>query len=465
MSKPFFKYKLQQFKMNKKPIVLFFSRDYQSEFFPVLTSGVYDSLHVTLSKREKRNVESRGGKVVGCLEEVYDNLKEADIQFPYLDHSLGSDRFVIGHSSEERLTILKKCATFWIDIYDKYMPNYIVNEVVALEISEIMYIEARNRNIKYLAFGAFPVKKSFYWHVNPFHSSMPKRINTIEPTEEDYHDAQAYIDKVNSGPIENPFIKEYKLGKDLARLEILVKQLIRHILIRFSVRRKVIRQICYGNSIDYFVKEIGYYFNYLLRSSSYDELNELKKDQECVFYPMHFEPEATLFYMSTYYDNQLALVENLLKCLPENEFLVVKEHPAQAGFLLQKNWIKLKDRFPNLMLIKAEVSSKEIILKSKTVVTLVSTAGFESLVLGKPVIVLGKIYFDVFDGVNYCSTFEEVYELLRGNKPYNISSNLVSYLAKLIAMQNVGNPWPHEELYSEQNIKDVRYAIESEILK
>lgn len=451
--------------MNKKPIVLFFSRDYQSEFFPVLKSNVYDSLHVTLSKREKRNVESRGGEVVGCLEEVYDNLKEADIKFPYLDHSLGSDRFIIGHSIEDRLTILKKCATFWIDIYDKYMPSYVINEVVALEISEIMYIEARKRNIKYLAFGAFPVKKSFYWHENPFHSSMPYMLNKIKPSQEDYIDAQTYIDKVTSGPIDNPFIKEYKLGKDTARLNILIKQLISHICIRFSVSRKVIRQICYGNSIDYYVNEIGYYFNYLLSSSSYDDLKGLKKDQECVFYPMHFEPEATLFYMSTYYDNQLALVENLLKCLPENELLVVKEHPAQAGFLLQENWKKLKKRFPNLRLVKAEVSSKEIILRSKVVITLVSTAGFESVILGKPVIVLGKIYFDFFEGVNYCATFEEVYELLRGHKPFNKSLDLVSNLAKLISIQNSGNPWPHAELFSEKNIQDVRIAIEREILR
>jgi capsule polysaccharide modification protein KpsS len=179
---------------------------------------------------------------------------------------------------------------------------------------------------------------------------------------------------------------------------------------------------------------------------------------------MHFEPEATLFYMSTYYDNQLALVENLLKCLPEDQFLVVKEHPAQAGFLMQKKWRNMKYRFPNLMIIKAEVSSKEIILRSKVVVTLVSTAGFEAAVLGKPVIVLGKIYFDIFDGVNYCATFEEVYNLLRGYTPFNKSLNLVTYLAKLIAMQNVGNPWPHAELYSEQNIKDVRRAIENQVV-
>ncbi|MFA4870258.1 MAG: hypothetical protein WC623_18815 [Pedobacter sp.] len=449
--------------MNRKPLVLFFSRDYQSNFFPVLVSDTYDSIHVTLNLKEKKNVEERGGVVVGCLEEEYENLKEADIDFPYLDHSVGSDRYIVGHTQEERLQILKKCVFFWADIYDKYKPNFIVNEVVALEISEVMYIEARKRNIRYLAFGAFPVGKSFYWHVNPFHSSMPERLNIIQPSEENLKDAQAYVDKVNSGPIDNPFIKEYKLGKDVSRLKILIKQLILNIYIRFAVKRKIIRQICYGNAMDYFFNEIRHYFNYVLRSGSYDSLSNLKNNDECVFYPMHFEPEATLFYMSTYYDNQFALVENLLKCLPEDQFLVVKEHPAQAGYLMQKHWRNLKNRFPSLRFIKAEISSKEIILRSRVVVTLVSTAGFEAAVLGKPVIVLGKIYFDIFDNVNYCATFEDVYDLLRGHKQFNKGTNLLTYLAKLIAMQNVGNPWPHGELYSKKNIDDVRYAIESEM--
>lgn len=450
--------------MNKKPIVLFFSRDYQSKFFPVLTSDVYDSIHVTLNKKEKKNVEDRGGTVVACFEEMYEELKEADIQFPYLDYSIGSDRYIVNHSMDERLSIIKKCVTFWTDIYDTYKPSFIVNEVVALEISEIMYIEARKRGIRYLAFGAFPVKKSFYWHVTPFHSSMPEKIDSIIPSEQDYVDARAYIDKVNTGPIDNPFIIEYKLGKDLARLIELVKHLLYSIKIYFGVRNKVIKQISYGNAIGYYVNEIKHYFNYIIRGNRYDKLEDLKDSDVCVFYPLHFEPEATLFYMSAYYDNQFALIENLLKCLPENQLLLVKEHPAQAGYLAEKRWKNLKKRFPNLRCVKAEVSSKEVILRSKTVITLVSTAGFEATILGKEVIVLGKIYFDIFDGVNYCSTFEEIYDLLRNKVAYKKSEKLEENLAKLIAIQNVGNPWPHAELYSDKNKGDIRRAIEKEIV-
>lgn len=449
--------------MNKKPIVLFFSRDYQSKFFPELVSEKYDSIHVTLSLKEKKNVEDRGGKVVGCLEAMYDDLEEAVIKHPYLDHSIGSDRYIVGHSHQERLRILKKCVTFWRSIFDEHQPNFIVNEVVALEISEILSIEARNRGIRYLAFGAFPVKKSFYWHENPFHSSMPEKLKTTVPSAQDIADAQAYIDKINTGPIDNPYIKEYKLGKDVARLKELIKHLLYTVYIILKVRNKVIRQLCYGSAINYYFSEIKYYFLNVLKSGSYDKMSDLEESADCVFYPMHFEPEATLFYMSTYYDNQFALVENLLKCLPEDQFLLIKEHPAQAGYLMQRNWRKLKNRFPNLRLINAEVPSKEIIMRSKTIVTLVSTAGFESTILGKQVIVLGKVYFDAYEGANYCATFEEVYDLIRGIKPFNKRESPLTYLAKILAIQNPGNPWPHDGLYSDQNKADIRQAIEKEL--
>ena len=449
--------------ISKKPKILFFSRDYQSNFFPELVSEKYDSIHVTLNIKEKTNIEKKGGIVVGCYEENFKSLNEANISFPYLVHSVGSDRAIKGHSLEERLSILRKTVSFWSGIYEKHKPNYIVNEVVALEISEVMYIEAKKRGIKYLAFGAFSVKKLFYWHENPFHSSMSKKIENMIPSEQDYQDASDYINKINTGAIDNPFIKEYNLGKDIRRLEIILKGILYGFYMNL-LKNKIISQVCYQTSVKDSISELGYYLNCIFKNRFYDKMIDLNENNQCVFYPMHFEPEATMFYMSTYYDNQFSVVENILKCLKENDLLLVKEHPAQAGFLMQRKWIKLKNRFPNLKLIKAEVSSKEIILKSKTVITLVSTAGFEAAILGKNVIVLGKIYFDSFDGVNYCSTYEQVYDLLRENKPYANSFRLKEQLAKLIAMQYPGNPWPHKELYSTKNISDIINAIEKEAL-
>lgn len=448
----------------KKPVVLFFSRDYQCQFFPTLLSENYNSIHVTLNKREKKQVEERGGIVVACLEEEYECLPEADITFPYLEYSMGSDRFIKGHNHEERLKIIRKCVSFWRDIYSKYLPQFVINEVVALEISEIMLLEARRCGVKYLAFGAFSVGKSFYWHDNPFHSSMPDRIESMIPSEQHIIAARDYIDKVKNADIDNPYLKDLKGNKELGRLFQLVYAMLVHVYYRIAIKGKVIRQLCYANNIAYFKSEINFYFKYIVKSRQYDDYRKLSNDASKFFYPMHFEPEATLYYMSTFYENQYALIENLLKCLGENQVLLVKEHPAQPGFLLQKKFRLLKKRFPNLYYIKADVSSKEMIVVSEAVITLVSTAGFEALALNKPVILLGKIYFDSYSGVNYCKTFEEVYDLVRGYKSYNKVGDFETFLAKLIAMQNTGNPWPHSDLYTKENIAGVVQAIENEVV-
>lgn len=451
--------------LTKKPLVLFFSRDYQSQFFPALVSDKYDSIYVTLNKREKRRVEERGGQVVACIEEEYDLLPEADITFPYLEYSMGADRFLRGYSHQERLRIISKCAGFWRNVFLKYNPDCIVHEVVAIEISEIMLQEARRKGIKYLAFGAFSVGRSFYFYEIPFHSSMPGRINAMAPSAQNIIDAENYINKLKSGDVDNPFIKNLRGNKDVRRLFKLSYGLAVHIYYRIAIRKKIIRQLCYQNNTRYFYGEILSYFRYLLKGNQYDELNNVDDKFDQFFYPMHFEPEATLFYQATYYENQYALIENLLKCLAENQVLLVKEHPAQPGFLMQKRFRNLKKRFPNVMYIKADVSSKEMINRSKAVITLLSTAGFEALAIGKPVILLGKIYYDSFEGVNHCETFEEVYDLVRGYKPFNTSNDFCNFLSKLIAMQYTGNPWINPNLYAPENIAGIRTAIEQQVNK
>jgi capsule polysaccharide modification protein KpsS len=130
---------------------------------------------------------------------------------------------------------------------------------------------------------------------------------------------------------------------------------------------------------------------------------------------------------------------------------------------MQRKFKDLKERFPNVAYIKADVPSKEMISRSKAVITLVSTAGFEALAIGKPVILLGKIYYDSFEGVNYCRTFEEIYDLVRGHKPFNKSGDFVDFLSKLIAMQYTGNPWINPQLYTDENISGIRKAIEQQI--
>jgi hypothetical protein len=448
-----------------KPTVLFFSRDYQSQFYPTLKSENFNSIHVTLNKQEKQNVENAGGLVVACLEEEYVNLKEADITFPYLEYSIGSDRFLRDYSHEDRLKVIKKVVTFWANIMDTYKPDFVMNEVVALEISEILYIESKKRGIEYLATGVFAFENSFFFHSTPYTSEVSNRLLEVNPSAEHKTIARNYINKIREGAAENPHIKVLRKSKDIRNLINKLRNLLRQISRVFFIKNKTVRQICYYQSLSYYLDEISYYINYTLRSNKYDKLSEINSDTEVVFYPLHYEPEATLYYLSPYYDNQFALIENVLKCMKENQVLVIKEHPAQAGFLMQKHFRSLKRRFPNVKYLKADIRSLTVITRANYIFTLVSTAGFEAMCLEKPVIVFGKVYYNAYPGVNYCKTFEEVYDLLRGHKDFNKSNELEDFLSRMVAILNPGYPWPYPILYSKENIDNVRTGIENRILR
>ena len=66
---------------------------------------------------------------------------------PYLIFSWGSDRFLRDYKYEERLSIQKKIVSFWSNILEEYKPIAVVNEPVVIEVSEILYIETKKRNI------------------------------------------------------------------------------------------------------------------------------------------------------------------------------------------------------------------------------------------------------------------------------------------------------------------------------
>ena len=50
-----------------------------------------------------------------------------------------------------------------------------------------------------------------------------------------------------------------------------------------------------------------------------------------VFYPLHFEPEATTLVHGSYFEDQLTVVKNLARSLPAGWELVVKEHFYMRG--------------------------------------------------------------------------------------------------------------------------------------
>jgi hypothetical protein len=102
-----------------------------------------------------------------------------------------------------------------------------------------------------------------------------------------------------------------------------------------------------------------------------------------VLYPLHIEPESTLFGEAQSADNQLAHIDMLAKTLPGGWYLVVKEHfgatsPRPPGF-----WRQVRN-YPNVIVASTLESGEAIAEKSKAVAGINGTMILQTAIAGRP---------------------------------------------------------------------------------
>ena len=166
--------------------------------------------------------------------------------------------------------------------------------------------------------------------------------------------------------------------------------------------------------------------------------------------------------MSEFYSNQVATIENILKCLGPRQLLVVKEHPVDKGSLLRRKFWEIRSRNSGLYYLPAEVHGREVLAVADRVITLTSTVGWEAAIIGKKVYVLGEIFYDNLPGVVPIANFRELRTALRrpGAEGERLTMERAeAFVAELAVMSYPGNPFPHDNLYSRSNTDRIIHAI------
>lgn len=121
-------------------------------------------------------------------------------------------------------------------------------------------------------------------------------------------------------------------------------------------------------------------------------------DEPFLIYPLHFHPEASTSVLAQDFIEELSLIKSIAFRLPTNMRLYVKEHPSAVA-LQPRSFYKQLDALPNVRLLSAGMSAKALIRKSRGVICVTSTLGFEAAVLNKPVISFGDVLYGYFPNV------------------------------------------------------------------
>ncbi len=138
-----------------------------------------------------------------------------------------------------------------------------------------------------------------------------------------------------------------------------------------------------------------FYFRYKYFLRYYNKADFTKK---YVYFPLHYEPEASTLVCAEKYEKQIFFIDSWAKSLPADTMLYVKEHYAVLGHRYPHFYKELK-KYPNVVMIDPWESSRKLIENAVAVTTLTGTAGWEAMLLQKPVFIGGNIFFENGPGV------------------------------------------------------------------
>lgn len=133
----------------------------------------------------------------------------------------------------------------------------------------------------------------------------------------------------------------------------------------------------------------------------------VKVGEDFAYFPLHFEPEVAISVAAPFWTDQINLIRQIAKSLPVAFKVYVKEHPDMVGYRTRSYYRELK-KIPNVKLIDPRLSSFNLVQDAKLILTISGTAGWEALLLQKPVITFGRVFYNRLSMVKLCRTIDEL---------------------------------------------------------
>ncbi|MGH1967805.1 capsular biosynthesis protein, partial [Acinetobacter baumannii] len=156
-----------------------------------------------------------------------------------------------------------------------------------------------------------------------------------------------------------------------------------------------------------------------------DELEICSSKERFYVYPIHFHPESSTSVLAPEYTNEYSNIVNIANNLPFGTYLYVKDHKSAKGVQSYEFYKKVSS-LPNVRLVNFDVNIKRLILKSVGVITVNSTAGYEALLLGKPVYLLGRVFYENFNNVHKLQNFKSLRNNFL-NESNEVMSDFIAY--------------------------------------
>lgn len=314
-------------------------------------------------------------------------------------------------SKNEILSIIENSLLFFIEILEKNKPELILMQHPGENISNLLlYRLAKNQGIKILFPNPTYIHNKIVISNNIENDEILnnyKKIITNYKNNEKKFDTD-YIKKTNLSETVN-VQSNYNSGTTN------FSQKLNHYIRRLTNDSELIYKNFGKTKLKMIKYKIENYFRVKNRGK-FLNLNSIQtiEDKKFLYFPLQSEPESKILTSSSFYSNQIQLIENIAKAIPIDYVLYVKEHPIQK----MKMWRSIKDyenikKIPNVKLVNPYVNSQELIAKSSGIISISGATGFEALFYKKPVIIFADEFYEEISSVIKIKTYEELHNQIK----------------------------------------------------
>ena len=183
--------------------------------------------------------------------------------------------------------------------------------------------------------------------------------------------------------------------------------------------------------------------------SRYHFASQVDLTQPFFVYPLQFHPESACSVDGPYSNDEWTNICNVALSLPFGVQLYVKDHPHAVG-RQPLSFYERVNRLPNVVLVNSNFDVKVLLQHCKALVCSTSSMGFEAIVLGKPVYVLGHPFYEFHplcvpirsweDAVGQFARFSEVRASPREIEAMVLAYYMVSHDGSFDIIKQVHDP-------------------------
>lgn len=309
-----------------------------------------------------------------------------------------TDRFLINRDYDYSIKVCSGLFSFYQYVYRKTHPDFYYSECIATLQCYIGYIVGKKEGVQYItqmcARGSLD-SSYHYFSMDPFEYDIDLNKNYLqtEYRKDEIKRASEYLDEFENKDLKplatNLVNTKPKIDKNfiLAPLRYLKRRADPNLNDPYSYM--------YYKSYEDLLNPIRFYFRYQKLKHYCQEPDYSRK---YIYFPLHYQPEATTCVCAEKYEKQLFFIDSWAKSLPADTVLYLKEHFTLLGHRDLQFYKELR-KYPNVFLVDPLEDSRKLIRNAAAVTTLAGTAGLEAMLLRKPVFLGGNAVYEDAPGI------------------------------------------------------------------